>query len=144
MDQVRKRVPSEVLKRGYSDEELGHIYELARLMLENGDVHKAEGILHGINQIAPDYAAAWLGMTYVHFVNNNTESAVLAARLALKADPSMSQALLALIAGLMSLGDYNSAGTHLGEVGEKIESGVVDDPRVIRFYRAQLARYQSR
>ena len=49
-----RRSPSEVLKRGYADEEVGHLYELGRLCLENGDLRRGEIVLSGITAIAPD------------------------------------------------------------------------------------------
>ncbi len=141
---IRKRVPSEVLKRGYSDEEILHIYELGRLFLENGDLSRAEAIMHGLNEIAPDFGPAWLGMSYLRFHAKNFEQSVDCARRAFKLDPTFNEALLIMVVGLMTLGDYNTAGTYLGELGEKVETGVIEDPKVIRLYRAQLARYQSR
>ena len=144
MNLIRKRVPSEILKRGYSDEEILHIYELGRLFLENGDLSRGEAVMHGLNEIAPDFSPAWLGMSYIHFHSKNLEQAVECARKAVKLDPNFNEALLTMVAALMSLGDYNTAGTYLGELGEKVETSVIDDPKVIRFYRAQLARYQTR
>lgn len=144
MNLIRKRVPSEILKRGYSDEEILHIYELGRLFLENGDLSRGEAVMHGLNEIAPDFSPAWLGMSYIYFHGKNFEQSVQCARRAVQLDPSFNEALLVMVAGLMSLGDYNTAGTYLGEAGEKIETGLIDDPKSIRFYKAQLARYQTR
>lgn len=144
MENQRERVPSEVLRRGYSDDELSHVYELGRFFLENGDLWRGEIIMRGICEIAPDFAPGWLGMCYVHFCGKSLDNAVNAARKALLADPGFSEASLALAAALMSSGDYNTAGTLLGEIGEKIDEGLVDDPKVIRFFKGQLARYQNR
>lgn len=139
-----RRSPSEVLKRGYADEEIGHIYELGRLCLENGDIRRAEVILTGVTEIAPEFAPAWLGMAYVHIQNKNYDDAVFAARQALRLDPEFTEALLYLVACLLTIGDHTAAGTYLGEVGEKIESGAVTHPNLVRFYKGQLARYQNR
>ncbi|RMG44394.1 MAG: hypothetical protein D6719_01890 [Candidatus Dadabacteria bacterium] len=144
MELTRRRLPSEVLKGGYSDEEVDNIYELGRFFLENGDLHKAETIMHGLTEVVPDYWPAWLGMACVHISNGRTEEAVSAARRVLELDRGNAVALIYLAASLMTLGDYNSAGTYLGELGEKIEAGAVDDPKILRLYRAQLARFQSR
>jgi len=144
MEVPRQRVPSEVLKRGYSDEELSHIYELGRFFLENGDLRRGEVIMHGIAEIAPEFSAAWLALSYVQFVNKEIDAAMNFAKRALRVDPDSTEAMLVLVAGLLSSGDFNAAGTYLGEIGEKIEAGLVDDPGAVRFYRAQLARYQSR
>jgi len=144
MESPRRRVPSEVLKRGYSDDELSHIYELGRFFLENGDLNRAQAIMQGLCDIAPDFAPAWLGMCYIAYQNKDIETAVQFARSALKAEAKFVEATLALVAGLISLGDYTSAGTNLGEIGELIDGGQLDDPKIIRFYKAQLMRFQNR
>lgn len=141
---ARKRQASEVLKRGYSDEEIANIYELGRLSLENGNLRRAEAILGGLVEVAPDFACAWLGMSYIHIQNQDYEAALQTTRQALKIDPNFNQATLYLVACLLTTGDYSSAGTYLGELGELIESGGMDDPSMVRFYRTQLARYQNR
>jgi len=140
----KRKAPSEVLKRGYSDDEILHIYELGRLCLENGDVRRAEAVLGGLTHIAPDFAPAWLGMSYIHIQSRNYDAALQAARQAHRLEADSGEAMLFMISCLLTHGDYNSAGTYLGEVGERIDSGLVDHPNVIRFYRAQLARYQNR
>ena len=141
---ARKRLASEVLKRGYSDEEVANIYELGRLSLENGNIRRAEAIMSGLVEVAPDFSSAWLGMAYIHIQNRDFEAALQATRQALKVDPNFSPAMLYLVACLLTTGDYSSAGTYLGEIGEMIESGGLDDPSMVRFYRTQLARYQNR
>ncbi len=140
----RRRSPSEVLKRGYSDEEIAHLYEFGRLALENGDVRRAETVLAGITQIAPEYSPAWLGMCCVQIINRDYEEALHSAKQALRLAPESVEAMLFLISCLITQHDYNSAGTYLGEVGERIEAGGVDHPNLVRFYRTQLARYQNR
>lgn len=144
MGEVRARVPSEVLRRGYSDEELSHIYELARLYLEMGNVKSAEIILSGLVEVAPDFAPGWMGMAYIQMLSKNYEAASLAARNALRVVPGSPEALLYLVACLLTLGDFNSAGSFLGEIQEKIDTGVSLPQEVVRFYRMQLARYQNR
>jgi len=143
MDQPILRSPSEVLKRGYSDEEIIHIYELARVFLEGGQLKRAEAIFTGLTEIAPEFAPAWLGLSYIHIQNKSYETATWAARTALQNDPEFIEAMLYLVACLLFAGDFNTAGTFLGEVGERIESGAVDNPEVARFYRMQLARYEN-
>lgn len=144
MDLPRRRSPSEVLKRGYSDEEIAHLYELGRFFLENGDLRRAEVLLSGITEVAPDFGPGWLGMAYIQLQSKNIDGAVFSARQALRVEPEMVEALLYLATCLLTTGDLNAAGTYLGEVGEMIDSGTVDDANVIRFYKAQLARFQSR
>lgn len=144
MEPIPKAGATSLLKRGYTDDEIDQIYELGRLSLANGNLRTAEGIFEGLTQVAPDYSPAWLGLAYVGIYRGNIDSAVFASRQALRIDPHFPEALLYLASCLMSSGDYNSAGTHLGEVAEQIESGQIDDPSVQRFYRIQLARFQNR
>jgi Tfp pilus assembly protein PilF len=141
---IRKRTTSDVLKRGYSDEEIANIYELGRLSLENGNLRRAEAIMSGLTEVAPDFSCAWLGMSYIHIQNGDVDAALQTTRQALKIDPNFKEALLYLVSCLLTTGDYSSAGTYLGEIGELIESGSLDDPGMIRFFKTQLARYQTR
>jgi len=138
-----RRSPSEVLKRGYSDEEVAHLYELGRFFLENGDLRRGENVLVGLTEVAPDFAPAWLGVSYLHIQSGDFDAAIYAARQALRVEPNFAEAILFLASCLLTSGDVNTAGTYLGEVGEMIDSGAVEDPNVVRFYRAQLGRYEA-
>ncbi|MCB0336737.1 MAG: hypothetical protein KDD62_10545 [Bdellovibrionales bacterium] len=144
MNSKRERRPSEVLKRGYSDAEVENLYALGRFYLENGELGKAKNIMAGLVEVAPDYYHAWLGLAYIHIYQENYDQAIFASRQALRANPQSIAALLYQVACLLCVGDYNAAGTYLGEVGEKIEAGKVDRPELLRFYKAQLARYNNR
>lgn len=134
----------EPARGGYTEEEILSIYELGRLSLENGNILSAEVIMHGLNEVAPDFPAAWLATSYINIQHKDYDSAIYAAKQALRIAPEFTEAVLFLSACLMTTGDYNSAGTYLGEVGEKIDTGSIDNPSIIRFYKAQLARYQNR
>jgi tetratricopeptide (TPR) repeat protein len=134
----------EAVKGGYSDDEIGSIYELGRIFLENGSLLQAEVIMHGLNEVCPDFGPAWLATAYINIQNKDFDNAIYAARQALRINPEFTEAMLYLVACLMTTNDYNAAGTFLGEVGERIEGGLVENPHVVRFYKAQLARYQSR
>lgn len=140
----RRRQPSEVLRRGYSADEVAHIYELGRFFLETGATRRAETIFQGLTEAAPDFALGWLGMAVVHIYLDDYQEAVLSAQRALKVDSQLSPAMLVLSACHLTLGDYNSAGTLLGEVGELIENGQVRNPDLVRFFRIQFVRYQNR
>lgn len=144
MAEPRTKSSSEVLKRAYSEEEVAALYELARLLLENGDHRRAEIILTGITEAAPDFYPAPLAKSYIAIHERDFEKGVTLARQALRLEPESVPAMLFLASALLSTGDYNTSGTYLGEIGERIESGVVDHPNIIRFYRAQLVRYQDR
>ncbi len=140
----KERAAGDLVRRGYSDDELSHIYELGRFSLENGDTRRAETIMVGLNEVAPEFAPAWLGMCCIHTFNKNYDGALHAARQALRADSESVEAMLYLVCCLLSTNDFNSAGSYLGEVGERIEAGAVDNPNILRFYKAQLARYENR
>ncbi len=142
--ELTKRSSSEVLRKGYSDEEVSSIYELARLHLENGQLAKGEAILDGLVEVSPDFAPAWLAKSYLSLVGQDLDKSLFAARQALRIEPDFAEAMLFLVSCLMSVGDFNSAGTHLGEVGERVEAGMVTDPDVIRLYKAQLIRFQNK
>ncbi|NDC37154.1 MAG: hypothetical protein EBZ48_03775 [Proteobacteria bacterium] len=144
MEVTRRRAVSELLKRSYSEDEVAAVYELGRFCLENGDLRRAETIFLGLSEVAPDFAPAWLGVAYVRVHAKEWDSAIAASRQALRIDPECAEALLFLVTCLLSASDFNSAGTYLGEFGDLVESGQVDSPVALRFYKAQLARYQNR
>lgn len=144
MKPPRQRLNSEVVKRGYSDEEVAHLYELARFSLENGHTRRAESITVGLVEVAPEFGPAWLALSFIHIQNASYDAAISAAKQALKIDPQSLAGMLFLVTCYLNTGDFNSAGTLLGEVGERIDSGAAGDPSVVRFYRAQLARFQAR
>lgn len=136
------RSPSEVIKRGYSEEEIDSIYALARRCIENGFLRKAERILRGLTSVAPDYVPALLGLAYLSHYHSNVDSAVDYLRQALTYDSASVQGVLMLAVFLLSSGDINTAGTYLGEIREKIESGIITDSNIIRLYKSQVARFQ--
>lgn len=131
-------------RRGYSLDEIDAIYELGRLHLSSGNIQAAEHIMQGLVSIVPDYAPAWLGLSYINGMNHNHDAALFAARQAVRIEISSTEAQLFLIACLLTVEDYNTAGTYLGEVGDRIDSGSVDNSYLIRFFKSQLVRYQNR
>ncbi len=139
-----KSAALQLTRRTYSAEEIDSLYEFGRVALQDGKLRIAEAVFHGLNHIAPDYAPAWLGSSYVHIFNAQIDQAVFCSRQAQRIDSESVEASLFLVACLMSTGDYNTAGTLLGEVGDRIEAGANFSPEVLRFYKAQLARFQNR
>jgi thioredoxin-like negative regulator of GroEL len=113
-------------------------------MAEHGEMKRAETIFQGLTEVAPQFAPAFIGMALVQFQAGQQELASQSIKQALKIAPQSTEALLFLIACLLTSGDFSSAGTYLGEVGEMIEEGEVEDPSHIRFFKLQLARYQNR
>jgi tetratricopeptide (TPR) repeat protein len=139
--QLRSRSPSEIIRRGYSDEEVYNIYELGRFSIECGNYPRAETIFKGLIQVTPDYALGWLGMSYITLMRNEHDDSINFALQALKIDPNLTEGLLLL--GLVSLskGDIASAGAYLGDVKDRIAEGKVYDSRIVRLYKLQLARF---
>ncbi|MEZ4754331.1 MAG: tetratricopeptide repeat protein [Bdellovibrionota bacterium] len=140
---VRRRRPSEILKRGYSDQEIDSFYALARFSLETGNLRRAEALFRGITEAAPEYYPAWLGLAYVQIEAEDFDPAVYCIRQALRASPNSIEAMLYLATVLLSTQDYGTAGSYLGEVGDLLETTSVD-VNVEKFYKIQLARYQNR
>ena len=141
---MNKRPSHELIKRGYSEDEVANIYELGRSFLENGFVRKAQAIMLGLTEVAPEFTPGWLALTYVHIHNQEPDLGIVSARQALRLEPDSTEASLFLSILMLMLGDFNSAGTYLGEVQEKIEAGSVDDPQITRLYKSQLARFDAR
>lgn len=135
---------ADVERGDYLDNEVDSIYELGHFFLENGDLRSGEILMDGLTQVAPEFYPAWLGMAYVALLDGALEIALRCAEQAVKLAPHSIEALLYLVVCSLSSGDYNKAGTYLGEVGEKVDNEEVVDPQLIRFYRAQLIRYQNR
>jgi Flp pilus assembly protein TadD len=143
MDSTQRR-PAETPRRKYSEDEVNDIYKLGKLWLETGQHKRAESIMSGLNEVAPEFAPAWLGTAFLRSISGNHDGALMAINTALRIEPESSEAMLYLVAVSMTVGDVSTAGTFLGEVGEAIEQGKVANHNVIRFYKMQLARYQAR
>lgn len=140
---VPAKTSSDIVRKSYGDEEINHIYELARFHLENGAIKLAEPIFKGLVEVRPDFAPGWLGMSYVRLMEGDFDHGLQCAQRAHKAQPESVEALLLQVTCLLSLDDLNGAGTLLGEVGDRVDGGEISQPHILRFYRAQLARYQS-
>jgi len=143
MDSTQRR-PVDTPRRKYSDDEVNDMYRLGKLWLETGQHKRAEAIMSGLNEVAPDFAPAWLGTAFLRSSSGNYDGALLAVNSALRIEPESAEAMLYLVAVSMTVGDVRTAGTYLGEVGEAIEQGKIAHQNVIRFYKMQLARYQAR
>ena len=143
MDSTQRR-PVDSPRRKYSDDEVNDMYRLGKLWLETGQHKRAEAIMSGLNEIAPEFAPAWLGTAFLRSSSGNYDGALLAINSALRIEPESAEAMLYLVAVSMTVGDVSTAGTYLGEVGEAIEQGKIAHQNVIRFYKMQLARYQAR
>ena len=143
MDASEKKL-SDLPRQSYTHDEISDIYALGRMWLESGNIRKAETIMVGLNEVAPDFAAGWLGTSYIKSVSGDLEGALLAAKTALKSAPDSLESMLYVITLALSQGDFSTAGTFLGEVGERIDGGGEVSPAAMRMYRIELSRYQSR
>ena len=141
---LRSRSPSEVIKRGYSDEELTNIYALGRLFLECGQLKRAEIIFRGVVEVAPEFAAAWLGLGYIKIVQTEYDLALAEVNQVLRRYPNHPEAMLMNVMCSLSTGDLNAAGTYLGELKDEIDAENITDNYLVRLYRSQLVRFQSR
>jgi tetratricopeptide (TPR) repeat protein len=141
---IRTRSPSEVIKRGYSDEEMQNLFELSRFFLELGYFKRAETILRSLVILAPDFTPVWLGLGYLDIMSKSYETAQQHARKALIIDPLSSEAMLMIVVASLCSDDITSAGSFLGELKEQIASGIITDKKLVRLFESQLARYESR
>lgn len=130
--------------RLYSEQEIQLLYELGRLFLENGEQRKAEIILKGIVSVDPTFKAAWLGLAYLYHYNSQIDEGIVAAKKVLELEPGSVEGALFLVIFMYSSGEISASGAILGEIREKVESGLVKEPNIIRIYRSQLERFSSR
>lgn len=130
--------------RVYSEQEVHLLYELGRLFLENGELRKAEVIFKGIISVDPTFVAAWLGLAYLYHYSSQIDEGIAAAKKVVQLEPGSIEGSLFLVIFLYSSGEISTAGAILGEVREKVESGLVKDPNILRIYRSQLERFSSR
>ena len=130
--------------RGYSTEETVDIYELGRMWLETGQHRKAESLMIGLNEVAPEFAPAWMGSAILRALASDFEGALSAAKHALRLEPDNSEAMLFVVSLSLSLGDVSTAGTYLGEVSERIDQGLVTNPHTVRLFKMQMSRFKSR
>ena len=130
----------ESVRRGYSEEEIHFIYEHIRIALMNGEIKWAKVVLDGLTELAPDYVPGWLALSYVSMFDRDFDLAISASHHAARIDAQSVEAALFLSTCYMSQGDYQTAGTNLGEAFELIESqGGNDGFR--RLYRLLLERF---
>ena len=128
-------------RANYSKEELSDIYALAKMWLETGQIKRAEVAVKGLTTVAPEFMPGWLARCVVESSLGNVESALQAARRALKLQPESATAMMLIVTASLTIGDISTAGTYLGEVGELVEQGKIAEPNLIRLFKMQMARY---
>lgn len=130
--------------RIYSEQEIQLLYELGRLFLENGEQRKAEVLFKGIVSVEPGFKDAWLGLAYIYHYSSQVDEGIASAKRVLQLEPGSVEGSIFLVIFLYSSGEISAAGAILGEIREKVESGLVKDPNIMRIYRSQLERFASR
>lgn len=133
---------SEVIRKGYSDEEIRHIYALGKLFLENGQVHKSERIMIGLTYISPNFVPAWISLCYIYYISRQFTKALESIRQAHALEPSNPNVLVLLVLSLLEEQYIREAGTFLGELRELIELGEVESPLIERLYSSQVMRFE--
>lgn len=127
----------------YSKEQLHDMYGLAKMLLETGHFRRADNVVSGLVSVAPDFSHGWLASAVVGIALGRIERARDHAQQALRVRGDMAEAMLVLVVSSLTLGDYATAGTFLGELRDLIEAGVVSDPNTIRLFRMQMVRYNQ-
>ena len=82
-------------------------------------------------------------MIYLEIEAGNFQDASKLCQRALEVNPNSYETMLMYVACLISLEDFNKAGTYLGEIADAIEGEIIFDYDVIRFYKSQIIRYQN-
>ncbi len=132
-----------VQQRNYSSEEIQAIYSLAFFQLDIGQHRIADTVLEGLTEVAPDFHPAWLAKAFVKMLLDDFESGRTCCEKVLKIEPNCPEALVYLILCCFQSGDRQSAGTYLGELGERISAGLIESPNISELYKALMLRYQS-
>lgn len=135
----RARKPSELLKRGYSEEEIVALYELGRFLIESGDLFRAEVVLKGLTVVAPDNIWPKTALSYIALMQKNFDVALTRADDALKLNPHQAEALLYKSTALLELGELSEAGMHLGELQDNENALSQQSKRLLKIL---LARFE--
>lgn len=125
----------------YSLEQIQDIYALAKMFLETGHFRRAEKLIAGLNSVAPEFSLGWLASALVDVSMGRIERARDCATKALKVKPDLVEAMIMVVVTSLTLQDYATAGTYLGELRDRIENGEVSDPSIVRLFRMQMVRY---
>ena len=137
-----RRSPSQILKQGYSEEEIELIYSLGRNYLDLHFYNQAEKIFNGLVKINPDFFDAWTALSIVSFLKGNIDQAYNHAKQASRINSNSIEIQLLFVTILLSQRDYSTAGTYLGEIQELIDSGRIHNQDQIRYFKAQMLRFE--
>lgn len=131
-------------KHSYAEDEIHALYDLVLMCLEAGEIKRASTIAQGLVIIAPKFVPGYLALSYIHCIAGEFQDAYEVSTKAYRLAGDDSQVALFYATTALTVGDAQSAGTVLGEVGEMIESNALISPNITRLYKLQLARFQTR
>ncbi len=126
----------------YSEEELDLLYSLGVFYLEAGHYRSSEMIFQGLTVVAPGFSDSWLAAAATFFMLGNFDQARRYAHQAMRLTPHAIQVQLLYVTILLSQNELSEAGTLLGEIKEQIDTKLIQNPDQIRYFRAQLARFE--
>lgn len=126
----------------YSDRETDLIYSLAVLNLEIGSYYKSQQLLLGLVEVAPTKHDYWIALSVCQLLLNEVDQAKLAAHQALRLQPDSIRSKLLVVTVFLNLREYSEAGTYLGEIKDQVDSSGGVSKDVIKYYQAQLARFE--
>jgi Tfp pilus assembly protein PilF len=126
----------------YSEEELDLLYSLGIFYLEAGHYRSAEMIFQGLTTVAPSFADGWLASAATFFMLGNFDQAKRHAHQAMRLNPHTHQVQLLYVTILLSQNELSEAGTLLGEIKEQIDTRMIQNPDQIRYFKAQLSRFE--
>lgn len=140
---VMPRSSGQIMRQGYSATELNALYALSRVFLESGEIATAERVARGIISVEPDFIDAWLTLAYVALMREDLDEAIYSAKKVLTLKDSSLEGLLFLVIAHFQLNDFQTGGTYLGEVSDRIAVERAR-PELRRLYDAQVIRFEER
>lgn len=141
--EVTPRQSHHVARHGYSATELNALYSLSRVFLEGGEIATAERVARGIVSVEPKFIDAWLTLAYVALMREDLDEVIHSAKKALALKESSVEALLLLVIAYFQLKDFQTGGTYLGEVSDRLGVERVR-PELRGLYDAQVLRFEER
>lgn len=135
---------SGILKNGYTQEEMELLYSLGKTYIDITSYNSAEKIFNGLITIDPDHVSSWIALSVINFIRGDLDASYSQAKQALRINSNLAEAQLVLITVLLSQSDYTTAGAYLGEVKELVDSKRIQKQDLVRYFKAQLLRFEYR
>ncbi|NBW39734.1 hypothetical protein EBR25_01890 [bacterium] len=133
-----------IVRHGYSTTELDALYSLSRIFIESGEIATAERVARGLVSIEPTHVNAWLVIAYASLMREDYGETISAAHRALELRNSSMEALLFLVLAHFQLKDFQTGGTYLGEVSDRLAASERMRPELRQLYEAQVLRFEER